>query len=45
MGIQIILKNINYYKGEKIADITVKSPKNIKSINSSRLNSGASLNS
>ena len=42
MGIQIILKNINYYKGEKIADITVKSPKNIKSINCpSRLNSGA----
>ena len=42
MGIQIILKNIKYYKGEKIADITVKSPKNIKSINCpSRLNSGA----
>ena len=42
MGIQIILKNIKYYKGEKIADITVKSPKNIKSINCpSRLNTGA----
>ena len=42
MGISIIYKNKKVYKGEKIADIYVKSPKNIKSINCpSNLNSGA----
>ncbi len=33
MGIKIIYKNKKKYKGEKIADIEVKSPKHIKSIN------------
>ena len=33
MGIKIILSNIKYYRGEKIADIKVKSTKNIKPIN------------
>ena len=33
MGVQILLKNIKYYKGEKIANIHVKSAKNIKPIN------------
>ncbi len=42
MGISIKLKNINIYKGEKIADIEIKSPKIIKSINCpTKLNSGA----
>ncbi len=42
MGIIIILKNQRIYKGEKIADIKIKSPKRIKSINCpSNLNSGA----
>ncbi len=42
MGINIILKNLRTYKGEKISDILVKSPKIIKSINCpSKLNSGA----
>ena len=42
MGISIIFKNQKNYKGEKIADIKVKSPKSIKSINCpSKLNSGA----
>ncbi len=42
MGITIILKNKKNYKGEKIADIIVKSPENIKAINCpSKLNSGA----
>ena len=42
MGISIIFKNQKIYKGEKIADIMVKSPKSIKSINCpSKLNSGA----
>ena len=42
MGISIIYKNKKVYKGEKIADIYVKSPKYIKSINCpSNLNSGA----
>ena len=42
MGISIIFKNQKVYKGEKIADIKVKSPKSIKSINCpSKLNSGA----
>ncbi len=42
MGIKIILKNLRTYKGEKISDIYVKSPKIIKSINCPpKLNSGA----
>ena len=42
MGISIIFKNQRVYKGEKIADIKIKSPKSIKSINCpSKLNSGA----
>ena len=42
MGIKIILKNHRVYKGEKIADIKVISPKSVKSINCpSKLNSGA----
>ena len=42
MGINIKLKNIKYYKGEKAADIFVKSSKEIKSINCPvKLNSGA----
>ncbi len=42
MGIKIILKNLRTYKGEKVSDIFVKSPKNIKAINCpSKLNSGA----
>jgi len=42
MGISIIFKNQKTYKGEKIADIVVKSPKSIKSINCpSKFNSGA----
>ena len=42
MGIEIILKNQKIYKGEKIADVKIKSPKFIKSINCpSKLNSRA----
>ena len=42
MGVIIIFNNRRTYKGEKIADIKVKSPKNLKSINCpSKLNSGA----
>ena len=42
MGVKIILKNIKNYKGEKIADIFVKSAKILKSINCpSNLNSSA----
>ena len=42
MGIKITLKNLRLYKGEKVSDIFVKSPKIIKSINCpSKLNSGA----
>ena len=42
MGISIIFKNVRIYKSEKIADIRIKSPKKIKSINCpSSLNSGA----
>ena len=42
MGIKILLKNLREYKGEKISDIFVKSPKTIKSINCpTKLNSGA----
>ena len=42
MGISINFKNKRVYKGEKIADIKIKSPKIIKSINCpSKLNSKA----
>ena len=42
MGINIIFKNLKIYKGERIADIQVKSPKKIRSINCPiSLNSGA----
>ncbi len=42
MGVIIIFKNKRTYKGEKIADIMIKSPKYLKSINCpSKLNSGA----
>ena len=42
MGIKITLRNLRIYKGEKISDIFVKSPKIIKSINCPpKLNSGA----
>ena len=42
MGIPITFKNPKIYKGEKIANIMIKSPKSIKSINCpSKLNSGA----
>ena len=42
MGVKITFKNQKIYKGEKIADIQVKSPKNLKSINCpAKFNSGA----
>ena len=42
MGINIVFKNIRNYKGEKISDINVESPKSIKAINCpSKLNSSA----
>ena len=42
MGVKMILKNKRVYKGEKIADIKIKSPKNIKPINCpEKLNSSA----
>ena len=42
MGVKILLLNQKKYKGEPIADIFVKSPKKLKSINCpSKLNSGA----
>ncbi len=42
MNIKIHFKNIKIYKGEKNADIEIKSPKYIKAINCpSKLNSGA----
>ena len=42
MGVKINFKNQKLYKGEKIADIIVKSPKKIKSINCpKKYNSGA----
>jgi 3-phosphoshikimate 1-carboxyvinyltransferase len=42
MGIKINLKNIKNYKGEKIADIYVKSSKKLKAINCPQnLNSSA----
>tara|TARA_B100001057_G_scaffold332660_1_gene333081 strand:+ start:2545 stop:3888 length:1344 start_codon:yes stop_codon:yes gene_type:complete len=41
MGVSIIFKNQKIYKGEKIADLNIKSPNSIKSINCpSKLNSG-----
>ena len=42
MGVKILLFNKKIYKGEPIADIFVRSPKKLKSINCpSKLNSGA----
>ena len=42
MGVQITFKNIKIYKGEKIADIVVKSANSLKSINCpTHLNSSA----
>tara|TARA_Y100000996_G_scaffold365760_1_gene310665 strand:+ start:365 stop:1684 length:1320 start_codon:yes stop_codon:yes gene_type:complete len=42
MGVNISLKNIRTYKGEKVSDIKIKSSKIIKSINCPpKLNSGA----
>jgi len=42
MGIIIIFKNKRIYKGEKVADLEIRSPKSIKSINCpTKLNSGA----
>ena len=42
MGVKIIFENPKLYKGEKIADIKIKSAKNLKSINCPKnLNSGA----
>jgi 3-phosphoshikimate 1-carboxyvinyltransferase len=42
MGASVFFKNKKIYKGEKNADIVIKSPKNIKAINCpTKLNSGA----
>ncbi len=42
MGVSIIFKNTKLYKGEKIADIQIKSSNKLKSINCpTKLNSGA----
>ena len=42
MGIKINFKNQRKYKGEKITDIEIKSPKTIKAINCpTKLNSSA----
>ena len=42
MGVKIIFQNIKNYKGEKIADIKIESPKFLKSINCPvKFNSGA----
>ena len=42
MGVIILFKHKRTYKGERVADIQVKSPKNLKPINCpSKLNSGA----
>ena len=42
MGIKITYKNLRFYRGERIADLKVKSPKIIKSINCpTKLNSSA----
>ena len=42
MGVKIIFQNKKIYKGEKIADIKIQTPKKIKAINCpSKFNSGA----
>jgi len=42
MGVNITFRNIKFYKGEKNADITIKGPKKLKSINCpTSLNTGA----
>ena len=42
MGVKIIFENIRNYKGEKIANVRINSPKELKAINCpSKLNSGA----
>ncbi len=42
MGVKITFKKYKIYKGEKIADIKIESPKSLKAINCpSKLNSGA----
>ena len=42
MGVQIIFENIRNYKGEKIANVRIYSPKKLKAINCpAKLNSGA----
>ena len=42
MGVIILFKNTKNYKGERIADIHIKSPKNLRPINCpKKLNSGA----
>ena len=42
MGLKFIFKKQKVYKGEKIADIEIKSPKKLKPINCpTSLNSGA----
>ena len=42
MGVKISFKNLKNYKGEKIADINIKSPKKLKPINCPvKFNSGA----
>ena len=42
MGVKIIFQNVKNYKGEKIADIKIESPKFLKSINCPvKFNSGA----
>ena len=42
MGLKIIFKNKTIYKGEKISDLIINTPKKLKAINcSSELNSGA----
>ena len=42
MGANIKIKNLHFYKGEKIADIIIKSPKKLRGINCPpKFNSGA----
>ena len=42
MGVQIVYENEKIYKGEKIADIKIRSPKSLKAIDCpTKLNSGA----
>ena len=42
MGANIKIRNLHFYKGEKIADIIIKSPKRLRSINCpTKFNSGA----